>query len=482
MNVFTFKGIGMKRGLMLLVMTILLSMLSKSSGALGETMGLQEFDMKQGKYVINDYKFYRAGNFPRPEKGVTFVDPVFHSKIRRITNSEGEAHGGKYDYAFPGYPKHDIENADGSLLVIQSFSGSTWNIWNANSPYTKVKEIPASIIGWGRPIDVRWDTINPDILYYSQGGKFWEYKISKDKPTALYDFGIDFMPRHGEQYPLCGQTLQEEGDGSDDRRYWAFNIYCFDPKHSPQWYSEGYVVYDKDYSGKNRGKIISKIKPGDRNFRAAGFVSMSPSGKYVWIGDTHFIYSRDFSTIREMGFCCHADMAVSAEGREVIFGFKDRPEKKEYWAIMADIETGEITYLSPVGSPRYHFSGNSYSAPGWGVVSTYYPQYPESEKNWGDHEVFMIELTKRTNPPPRLWRIAHTNTLFKNYADAPFAKINRKGTKIWFGSAWGHSYLDRKSNGVTPYPYDVYQIDLPQNWYKDLMGSTPAKLLPWQIQ
>jgi hypothetical protein len=92
-------------------------------------------------------------------------------------------------------------------------------------------------------------------------------------------------------------------------------------------------------------------------------------------------------------------MAVSAEGREVIFGFKDRPEKKEYWAIMADIETGEITYLSPVGSPRYHFSGNSYSAPGWGVVSTYYPQYPESEKNWGDHEVFMSELTVMENRP-----------------------------------------------------------------------------------
>ena len=44
--------------------------------------------------------------------------------------------------------------------------------------------------------------------------------------------------------------------------------------------------------------------------------------------------------------------------------------------------------------------------------------------------------------------------------------MNRKGTKIWFGSGWGQSYSDGAQ-------YDVYQIDLPSTWYKDLMGNMP---------
>ena len=80
----------------------------------------------------------------------------------------------------------------------------------------------------------------------------------------------------------------------------------------------------------------------------------------------------------------------------------------------------------------------------------------------------MIELTDTLvnadlNRHARVWRVAHTHTLRKSYADDPFAKINRKGTKIWFGSGWGNSFADG--------PYDTYQIDLPGTWYEDLMGS-----------
>jgi hypothetical protein len=466
----------MKKYLFSVLVAVLFVFSDQTCDITGQTLDTHRIVDKPGNYIINDFKFYPTPNIPRPQKGVTFQDPIFHANITRITDSAREAHGEKYDYTFPGYPKHDIENADGTMLIIQSFSGSTWNIWNAKPPYNKIKEIPPSIIGWGRPLDVRWDRDDPNIIYWMWDYGLCKYNVKTGEYQRLHDFRKEFPPRSGEQYPTCGPTLQEEGDASDDRRYWAFNMICHDPDHSPMWYSGGYVVYDKDYYGKDKGKIISMIRPTDPKFRVAGFVSMSPSGKYVWIGDTHALYPRDFSSVRELGFCCHADMAISAEGREVIFGFNQRPGKKEYWSIMADLETGEITYLSPIGGPRYHFSGNSYSTPGWGVVSTYYPQYPNPEKDWGDHEVFMVELTKRKDPPPRVWRIAHTHTVFKDgYADAPFAKINRRGTKIWFGSGWGHSCLDKQPDGNTRHPYDVYQIDLPQTWYHDLIGSPPPK-------
>jgi PKD repeat protein len=86
----------------------------------------------------------------------------------------------------------------------------------------------------------------------------------------------------------------------------------------------------------------------------------------------------------------------------------------------------------------------------------------------------MVELTRRTDPKPRVWRLAHTHTVRKDYADAPFAKINKKGTKVWFGSAWGKAWSDVGSQ------YDVYQINLPSNWYQDLKTGSfpPATGLP----
>ena len=87
---------------------------------------------------------------------------------------------------------------------------------------------------------------------------------------------------------------------------------------------------------------------------------------------------------------------------------------------------------------------------------------------WNDCEVDLIELTTRKDPPPRVWRLAKTHTNMKDgYKDAPFAKINKKGTKVWFGSGWGQSVLDSGAQ------YDVYQINLPPTWYQDLMGNKP---------
>lgn len=58
-----------------------------------------------------------------------------------------------------------------------------------------------------------------------------------------------------------------------------------------------------------------------------------------------------------------------------------------------------------------------------------------------------------------------TRTVRKDYGDDIFASMNRKGTKIFFDSGWGQSYLGPGAQ------YDVYQINLPSTWYQDLMGN-----------
>ncbi len=132
---------------------------------------------------------------------------------------------------------------------------------NANPPYELVKSIPERFVGYGSSIDARWDATAPEILYFQYKKKFWKYNYVTDENVALYDFSADYPPAGGSSYPSCSQTLQEEGNSSSDSRYWAFNIRCYDPAHSPTWYNVAKVVFDKDFSGKDRGRIISAITP-----------------------------------------------------------------------------------------------------------------------------------------------------------------------------------------------------------------------------
>ena len=292
-----------------------------------------------------------------------------------------------------------------------------------------------------------------------------------DENVALYDFIKDYPPVSGTAYPTCSQTMQEEGNSSSDSRYWAFNIRCYDPGHSPTWYNAAKVVFDKDFNGINQGKIISAITPDNPIWKDAGFVSMSMSGKYVWTGDTHRIYDRDFTYRRDLACSNHADLAINAEGKEVVVcGGSYYLNGYNYlgtWLKMVDIETGEVTPLAPLGSGAYHISGNNDLKPGWAVVSSYTPTFPIVPSKWYDQSIYMIELKKPAGVPTasnhsKIWRVAHTHGVRKAYSDDPFAKINRKGTKIYFGSGWGQD----SSAGA----YDTYKIDLPINWYQDLSG------------
>ena len=165
------------------------------------------------KYLINDFKFYPIPNITRPDKGKQYEDPTFHTKITRITDAttDSVSASGK-TYIYGGYAKHDIENADGTKLIMQGAGGSGWHIWNANPPYNMIQSIPTELIQWYSTIDARWDGNDPDVLYYNFAGKFMKYNVSTNKGTLLYDFQAEFGSG-------CRPHLKEEGESSADSRY-----------------------------------------------------------------------------------------------------------------------------------------------------------------------------------------------------------------------------------------------------------------------
>jgi hypothetical protein len=443
-------------------------------------------------YVVNDFSFYPVPDTPRPHKcdyrspeqlefcsnqPCVYVDPVFHTQIVRITDRTIDEQG-KYRRCHPGYPKHDIENADGTLLLVETGYSSNWCFWEANPPYRRVGCVPPKYIGFGgRVSSIRWDNEDPHTLYFTMKGKyeyagikFWKYTITYDESRNMTDGTMeclhDFQEEIDKYWPhldIRAVSWFEEGDASDDRRYWAWAVVAYGPNHDPHWWKTAMIVYDKDFYGKDNGKVIAVLNEGEEGFRSPGFVSMSPSGKYVWTGDAHRLYTRDLVYSRDPRISWgHADMAISAEGKEVIVGFAKQPGTGKKMAAMEDLETGEVTRLAPIAAAGHHVSGNNHLRPGWAVYSTYTPKYPDVPTSWGQHEVYMVELTIRKDPPPKVWRLAHTHTVRKGYVDDPFGKINRRGTKVWFSSGWGCS---KKDEGCE---LDVYQINLPLTWYEDL--------------
>ncbi|MFX0199392.1 MAG: PKD domain-containing protein [Candidatus Hodarchaeota archaeon] len=408
-------------------------------------------------YVINDFNFYATPDTPNPEWGVPYIDPVFGTEIIRITDAE--------KYRSAGYPKWGIENCDGTKLLIYKHY-----IYNANT-FEIIHDMPRNCWDTKDP-DQHWSAEDPNVLYITYGKEFLKYNVETGERTVLMDFRQ--QPELASVADVISRVYtMEEGDASDDRRYWPLIVRCYDANHDPTWYNSHLLMLDKDANGKDKPAIISIMDNTHPNWRGAGFISASPSGKYVHVGaPPSYIYSWDFESLRRIETHGHVDLAIDDTGREVIvwiakYAGPDGYSSVEYgyWVKMADIETGEEFWLAPFGKAAvFHASGNCHKKPGWAAISCY---LNESEDYWQSAQIIMYELTRRLPARPdwtnhgKVWRVAHTHVKRERYADDPFAKLNLKGTKIWFQSGWGKSYNDGG-------PINVYQINLPSTWYEDL--------------
>ena len=83
-----------------------------------------------GKQVRHEYVFgtrhYLQPEIPRPEKSMPYFDQIFGTKITRISDYDIDklrrlSSKGYGSLMHPAYPKHNYDNADGSLLLFNGF-------------------------------------------------------------------------------------------------------------------------------------------------------------------------------------------------------------------------------------------------------------------------------------------------------------------------------------------------------------------------
>lgn len=380
-----------------------------------------------------------------PPFAAPFKDPVFDTDVMRITDVRKGNPSTKAKGVVNEYARSDPTNADGTLIILQS-TNSHWFI--ADLKTLKYR----SILSQGRS-EPRWHATDPNILFYVDGKKFYQYNVKSKKKTVLYDAKKD--------YPDAKWlTAQGEGDGSADSRYWAFMIVNYSNETKKKTTLD-WIVFDAE-----KKEVISRYSgiPG-ANITGANTVTMSMTGKYV-LAETNpaQVFNRDFTNHRTLpGRYGHGDLALTKDGRDVFVAQDTKNDHitMTYLDTLEEVKLMFIPFKPPekggVSYQGFHVSGNSTKTPGWVLVSTYGRK--DRPTYWSDGTLFLLELKEKG----RHFRVAHTNARIskggKDYWSEAFAAIDRQGKNVYWGSNWGII-----GKGYA----DVYRVTLPGNWYEDL--------------
>ena len=385
----------------------------------------------------------------RPERGKTVIDPVFGTKITRLTDpSDG---WGKPNRRH-SYAPFSSFNSDNTFL---SLHGGQWHLYdNKNCKYLK----PLKGLNRGDFCSARWDAKDPNTFYFAGGTSLKKYNVKTDGSTVVHDFKKDFPAMTWLQLPgYVEPTL--------DKRYWGFIAM---ESSSPRGKQVAKFVYDM-----KQDKVLWSAQSSGR------YVFIGPYAERVVVGGYSDLtsYKLDHTDPVKIKGLGHCDVGIDAEGNEVITG---KFEKGDFY-IMINMATGKVTRLismihgtswsemRQVSGTGTHFSANCYGTPGWVLVSTYGPK--RQKDIWCSHSLYMLKLDPKADlKNPTVWRVAHTHSAAparKSYWKETHGSIDRYGRSVIFASAWDD--LDGAA--------ETYRCDLPDGWYEKLMGKAKAKQL-----
>lgn len=414
---------------------------------------------------------------PQPPKAAYYADPVYGACVTRLTDHDNEPPVG---FARNDYSRRRAFNADGSLVLIYARDGY-WHLYDAHT----LDHVRRLNLGGGS-VEPQWHPTNRDTLFVlpNNGGlEINEFNVRTDRveqtvslnlpipiqlpgePPPPPDLPIEDLPigdlpidevsdEAGDTSVVNLQSLwpqaarlwtRSEGSPSMNGRYWALLVETADFKPL------GLVTFDLE-----RQKIL-----GYYDFQLHGngigrpdHVSMSPTGNYVvvsWNGPGVdcpstmslgtltepcglMAFAKDFSTVTPLAARGpHSDMAVDAQGNEVIVISNYNSGKVE----MISLATGALTELWDIyiggAATAMHISGKNYNKPGWVLISTYGLRDPNRALPWYKNKLMAVELARN----PRIINIANIYNRADSYFSEPHAVVNDDFTRILFNANWG---------------------------------------------
>jgi len=400
-----------------------------------------------------------------PAPGQIIVDAELHTSQRRITQALSLRHE---------YSRHDPFNADQSLIILTYFPEGDWRVYRTDCvPYDSPENYVANL----NLVEPRWDPQDAHILWAIRDLTLVTIDL-RDPETVVVvkDFTQDpvtgpFLQANPDIYCI---TMADEGEPSDDMRYWAFLM----RGTQDDYRFRAILTWDREGDQVIALRVLSTAESD------IDWVGMSPKGTYALVGGLDpnggnlaglTMATRDLTQFHRLDFTtAHADVGLDSDGNEVVVMQNNRTDYVDLipidWATQPILETGgDYTGTNRVPLVRLYYAGDdlglnsgvhiSCNYPGYAVISTN-TEPGLAEQNWLDRKIVLVSLDRSH---PRAFYLAQVHGTRGGYWEETQASITRDGRKIIWATNWNQNV------GHDPELVWDMLLSLPADWTSALL-------------
>ena len=386
--------------------------------------------------------------FQPPPVGGIYVDPVFGSTVKRISNALGTPdadRGGNLTWITDEYSTMSPFNSDNSniLLVHQSY----FALYDGTGFY--LRDLPLEINSSSEP---RWSRKDNRTIYYIRGNQFKTYDIFSGAMNIVHTFSeYSAISGMGESdISFDGDHFVFAGDG----RY-VF-VYRISADTKSPTFDTGGRSFDSLYITPNNNVTITWNQSGAVRYTG------------IELFDANMNFQRQVA--RAGG---HMDVTLDTDGNEVLVWTNSNDPQPICNNAIVKIRLfdGQQTCLASFDwSLAVHISAPDNS--GFVYVETYAPSNPTPSSGW---VAYTNELLQIKLDGSQVLRLAHhrsrpfpTNT----YNWQPKMSTSRDGSRVVYNSDYDLQAID----GYAAEYSDVYLIVVgsPPTQYQLTSGTNPA--------
>jgi len=455
-----------------------------------------------GMFVSDDCSAYKPNTSvpAEPAKWGSYVDPVFGTTIRKVTDWVADGLAARPTSQYSTYTN---VNADGTVYYV-SVGNSRNGYFYDSSDGTLLRSLTVGNPGTQSDMEWRWDATDPDVGFYHQLNVWYEYNYVTDTSTEMRDFGDDFA-EWGWDAPRLVEFF-DKGEPSWDSRYFPMRARrdCCDfwPQSTSENRAKYFIIYDRVLDKVARLDLDAMLEylgwaPG--SVAMPRFVGSMPTSRWAYIRMASDI-SRGFvienplyggagtdGMLIPFANCRmapadgswaagHMTTAIDMDGDDVYVvringyeGVKMKDGTRTQY-LPSENPNNWPDYLgcgsfTGVSVRNYHMS-HIQGVPGWAIFSYYGevstwvadsdPGYPLNGEIWA------VELTDHN---PRILRLAHTRS--NNWGEGWYncqsrTQVSPDGKHIYFDSNWFEpSSGDDNAN-------ELYRIELPDGFWEEI--------------
>ena len=383
-------------------------------------------------------------NLPPPAAGNSYVDPVFGSTIKRMSNSLVEPNlssgSGTLPFISVEYSTMSPFNSGNSRILGLHFS--YFGLYDGSGRFTKNLNVCASC-------EPRWSRTDPYILYFISGNQLKRLDVSTDAVSVVHTFS--------EYASISGKG---ESDISADGNHFVFagdarSVFVYEistDTKGPVFDTAG-RGFDSLYITPNNNVTITWFQPGTARYNG------------IELFDRNMTFQRQAA--RAGG---HMDVTSDTNGDEILLWTNSGDPTPICSNAIVKVrlsDAHETCLISLDWSLAVHVSAAD--SGGWFFMETYAPGDPAPDSAaWKPYTNEILQVKLDGTEVRRLTH--HRSRPFDGYNYTPRASTSRDGSRIIFNSNFGlygpstlytDSYLMVLSASATAVPATPVPIPVP---------------------